>query len=254
MGNFATVDGLDRHQIVKLDVGRDPATVANWETKRYKSARAWAFDWYMRDPDIRPERHLLRGRHHRRVLRRRRRRHLYATPRWETAATGTTCSPPGWSTPAGTPWSALTGQAVYVGGHQRWLNNRFAGDGAGRARRPAGSRRGRPAQRFAAELDGEHASRDVKASSSSTPRPAATACGGAATVVASPASVMSCARAAAGRRWHRGAAALGVPPAQRPVELGLQRRLGHALCYSSYNGASFGSNSSLNTPGESTGA
>ena len=54
IGNFATVNGLDRHQIVKLNVGSNPATVANWETDRYKSTCSSTFDSYMRDVDIDP--------------------------------------------------------------------------------------------------------------------------------------------------------------------------------------------------------
>ena len=52
MGNFATVNGLDRRQVVVLNVGSNPASVANWQTNRYKNSCSSTFDTYMRDVDI----------------------------------------------------------------------------------------------------------------------------------------------------------------------------------------------------------
>ena len=49
---------------------------------------------------------------------------------------------------------AITGTAVYVGGHFRWMNNAFAADTAGHGRRPArGHRRAGPEQRAALLLE-----------------------------------------------------------------------------------------------------
>ena len=134
IGNFATVNGLDRHQIVKLNVGSNPATVANWETDRYKSTCSSTFDSYMRDVDIDPS-----GTYF-----------VVVTTgaffggatsgtscdtimRWEMNATGNALQP-NWVDYTGgdTTWSVLsTGHAIYVGGHMRWMNNPFAGDSAG---------------------------------------------------------------------------------------------------------------------------
>ena len=52
IGNFATVNGLDFRQIVKLNVGSRPATIAEWAVNRYKSVCASKFDSYMRDAAI----------------------------------------------------------------------------------------------------------------------------------------------------------------------------------------------------------
>jgi len=134
IGNFATVDGLDRHQIVKLNVGSNPATVSNWETDRYKSTCSSTFDSYMRDVDIDPS-----GTYF-----------VVGTTgaffggsgsgvscdtimRWEMNASGNALQP-NWVDYTGgdTTWSVLsTGHAIYVGGHMRWMNNPFAGDSAG---------------------------------------------------------------------------------------------------------------------------
>ena len=55
------------------------------------------------------------------------------TSRWPTTATGTALQPT-WVDYTGgdTLYSvAVTGTAIYVGGHKRWMNNPFAGDRAG---------------------------------------------------------------------------------------------------------------------------
>jgi hypothetical protein len=134
IGNFTTVDGLDRWQIVKIDLSTSPASIANWETDRYKKPCVSKFDSYMRDVDIAPD-----GTHF-----------LVATTgafmggpgagvlcdtvtRWPMSASGNALQP-AWADYTGgdTTWTVLsTGSAIYVGGHMRWENNSFRGDAAG---------------------------------------------------------------------------------------------------------------------------
>jgi hypothetical protein len=134
IGNFTTVDGLDRWQIVKIDLSTSPASIADWETDRYKRPCVSKFDSYMRDVDIAPD-----GSHF-----------LVATTgafmggpgagvlcdtvtRWPMSAIGNALQPV-WADYTGgdTTWTVLsTGSAIYVGGHMRWENNSFRGDAAG---------------------------------------------------------------------------------------------------------------------------
>ena len=94
IGNFATVNGLDFRQIVKLNVGSRPATISDWQTNRYKSVCASKFDSYMRDVDIAPDGTYFvvatTGRLHRRpgsgVL-------CDTVTRWEMSATGSDLQP-----------------------------------------------------------------------------------------------------------------------------------------------------------------
>ena len=131
VGNFATVGGLSRHQIVMLDLSGDTAQLANWYTPRYEAACSTSFDSYMRDIDFAPNGTYFvvstTG--------------AYRAPprlcdsqaRWETSATGTDIQPT-WVNYTGgdtTYAVALTGTAVYVGGHFRWANNPFVADAAG---------------------------------------------------------------------------------------------------------------------------
>ena len=55
IGNFRTVNGLDRVQAVMLDLTTSPATVANWRTIRYEPDCAGGFEYYVRDIDVSPD-------------------------------------------------------------------------------------------------------------------------------------------------------------------------------------------------------
>ena len=134
IGNFTRIDGLDRWQIGMVDLTTTPASVANWETDRYKPTCASRFDTYLRDVDFSPDGSYLVvvttgafwGGAGAGVL-------CDTAARWETSATGTALQPT-WVDYTGgdTLYSvAVTGAAVYVGGHERWANNPFAGDAAG---------------------------------------------------------------------------------------------------------------------------
>jgi PKD repeat protein len=131
IGNFTQVDGQDRRQIFMLDLTGPAAALANWQTNFYTSTCASVFNTYMRDLDISPEGSYFvvstTG--------------AYRAPpsacdthsRFETGATGTGITPT-WVNYTGgdtTYAVAITGVAVYVGGHFRWANNPLAGDSAG---------------------------------------------------------------------------------------------------------------------------
>lgn len=131
VGNFTSVGGLARRQIVVLDLTGAQAQVADWYTPRYEAACSSSFDTYMRDVDFAPN-----GRYFVVTT-----TGAYRSPprlcdthaRWETGASGTDVQPT-WVNYTGGDTSyavAVTGTAVYVGGHFRWGNNPFAADRPG---------------------------------------------------------------------------------------------------------------------------
>jgi hypothetical protein len=135
IGNFATVGGQPRVQVAVLDTSGATTTLARWATNRYDRAHnscARVFDTFTRDVDFSPDGSYFV---------------VSATgafaggaasgtmcdtvARWEVASTG---NDPTWSDYTGgdtTYGVAVTGSAVYVGGHMRWQNNPFQGDQAG---------------------------------------------------------------------------------------------------------------------------
>jgi hypothetical protein len=130
VGNWTYVAGLQRDQIVMVDLASNPATVADWATTRFQQQCAKVFDTYMRDIDISPDGGwfvvVTTGSYRAGSL-------CDSSSRWEIGATGPGQQPT-WVDYTGgdTLYSvAITGTAVYVGGHQRWVNNSFAADRAG---------------------------------------------------------------------------------------------------------------------------
>ncbi|MEU8005190.1 malectin domain-containing carbohydrate-binding protein [Catellatospora sp. NPDC049111] len=131
VGNFKKAGGVLHDQIVKLDLGVSSASIADWNTTRYTPRCAWwAFDSYMRDLAYSPDGSyfvvVTTGAPNSGTL-------CDAAARWENAATGEDLQPT-WVDYAGgdTLLSVgITEQAVYVGGHIRWMNNSFGGDSAG---------------------------------------------------------------------------------------------------------------------------
>ncbi|MEX2101755.1 MAG: PKD domain containing protein, partial [Actinomycetota bacterium] len=133
IGNFKRAGGQVREQIAMVDLSSTPDSLANWQTNRFPASDcSSSFDTYMRDVDI-----SLDGSYF-----------AVATTgaydggppvlcdtvsRWETGARGSNLQPT-WVDYTGgdTLYSvAITGTAIYVGGHQRWMNNPFAGDSKG---------------------------------------------------------------------------------------------------------------------------
>jgi PKD repeat protein len=130
IGNFTQIEGQGRQFIAKIDLGGS-ATLSSWATNFYTNTCNKVFDTYMRDLDFAPDSSYF----------------VVSTTgayggsnapcdvitRWETSATG-----PGqeatWRDYTGgdtTYAVAVTGAAVYIGGHMRWMNNPYAGDAPG---------------------------------------------------------------------------------------------------------------------------
>ncbi|HTE70292.1 MAG TPA: hypothetical protein VK942_16300 [Actinomycetes bacterium] len=130
IGNWTYVAGLQRDQIVMVDLTTSPVGVADWATTRYQQQCARVFATYMRDIDISADGSYFvvgtTGAYRAGSM-------CDTAGRWETGRTGSGQQPT-WVNYTGgdTLYSvAITGTAVYVGGHQRWMNNSFAGDRAG---------------------------------------------------------------------------------------------------------------------------
>ena len=134
IGNFTSIGGVERWQAGMIDLSTTPATVANWETDRYRPTCISSLDTYMRDIDFSPDGSYFVivttgaffGGATSGVL-------CDAASRWETSAIGENLNPT-WTDYTGgdTLHSvAITGTAIYIGGHQRWMNNPFAGDSPG---------------------------------------------------------------------------------------------------------------------------
>jgi hypothetical protein len=130
IGNWTLVNGLQRDQIVMVDLTTTPASVFDWATTRYQQQCASVFDTYMRDVDVSPDGTYFvvgtTGAYRAGSL-------CDTAARWELGRTGSGQQPT-WVDYTGgdTLYSvAITGTAVYVGGHQRWLNNPYRGDRAG---------------------------------------------------------------------------------------------------------------------------
>jgi len=132
IGNFKRVDGTVHDQIAMWNLkGGDRATLRDWKTTRLEpECLAKVFDSYVRDVDFSPD-----GRYF----------VLAATggdragtlcdsaSRWETGASGQNVQPSWVASTGGDSLlsTAVTGEAVYVGGHQRWLNNDLGNNRAG---------------------------------------------------------------------------------------------------------------------------
>lgn len=134
IGNFTTVGGQARRQIALLDLTPTTAAVSTWSTQRFATACSSTFQTYMRDVDISPDggyfvvvtTGAFFGGANAGVL-------CDTASRWEIGPTAANQQPT-WVDYAGgdTTFSvAVTGAAVYVGGHFRWWNNPFAGDKVG---------------------------------------------------------------------------------------------------------------------------
>ncbi|MFI6518294.1 PKD domain-containing protein [Spirillospora sp. NPDC050679] len=125
VGNFSSVSGSVRRQIVMLDLTGPTAQLANWDTVRYADQCSASFDTYMRDIDFAPDGSYFvvttTGAYGGTT------RLCDTHARWETGKTGAGQQPT-WVNITGGDTSyavEITDAAVYVGGHFRWANNPF---------------------------------------------------------------------------------------------------------------------------------
>jgi hypothetical protein len=130
IGNWTLANGLQRDQIVMVDLTTTPDSVFDWATTRFQQQCAAVFDTYMRDVDIAPDGSYFviatTGAYRAGSL-------CDTASRWELGRTGSGQQPT-WVDYTGgdTLYSvAITGPTVYVGGHQRWLNNPLRSGSAG---------------------------------------------------------------------------------------------------------------------------
>ena len=132
VGNFSRVGGLPRLQVAMLDLTTTPVGVADWQTGEFpvfvpNSTLTWCaseFPSYLRDVDFSPDGSYF-------VIAttgaNRPNRLCDTITRWESDATG------GGQKPSWATWSggdsfislAATGAAVYVGGHNQYVNNPY---------------------------------------------------------------------------------------------------------------------------------
>lgn len=131
-GNFKYADGEIRDQVVQIDLsGSKAAVLGTWATSRLDDlCFSWAFDSWVRDVSFSPDGQFFvisgTGGGVRNSL-------CDAASRFETDATSTDAQPT-WVSESGgdTNWAnAITSNAVFVGGHQRWANNPTGVDYAG---------------------------------------------------------------------------------------------------------------------------
>ncbi|MEH1017085.1 malectin domain-containing carbohydrate-binding protein, partial [Micromonospora sp. CPCC 206060] len=130
IGNFKKADGVLHDQIVKLDLGETSATIADWNTSRYTPRCAYnAFDSYVRDVAYSPDSSyfvvVTTGAAFTGTL-------CDTAARWEDAATGSDLQPTWIGYSGGDTFLSvgISEQAVYVGGHLRWMNNSLGKDKA----------------------------------------------------------------------------------------------------------------------------
>ncbi|WFE31022.1 hypothetical protein [Micromonospora sp. WMMD975] len=130
VGNFSSVAGQARHQLAVANLSTTGATLSGWSTTRYQPQCARTMPTYMRGVDISAD------------------GAWFVVVSTGAAFPGTLCDTasrfefgtetagkqPTWANYTGgdTLLSvAITGAAVYVGGHQRWLDNPQGRDSAG---------------------------------------------------------------------------------------------------------------------------
>ena len=131
IGNFIDANGLDRSQIFMVDLTTTPASVANWETDRFKDQCISSFITYLKDVEFSPN-----GDYFVVVTTggNRATRMCDTASRWETSATGNAIQPTWISWAGGDSFVsvAVTGPAVYIGGHFQYVNQPYVAPNCGR--------------------------------------------------------------------------------------------------------------------------
>lgn len=134
IGNFRTVAGQSRVQVVQIDTGGATAAVTDWSTTRYSTACAPVFPTYTLGLDISPDGDYFvistggafNGGVNSGTL-------CDTVARWEMDRSGSGQQPTWVDYIGGDTTTAIhiTGSAVYMGGHFRWVNSPFVGDAVG---------------------------------------------------------------------------------------------------------------------------
>ena len=131
LGNWTTVDGLDRDLLVLLDTSGATSVVSTWQTSFFAPGCSHSFDTYMRDLDISADGTWA-------VVSTTGAYGGVTSPcdtqtRWDLTTTAQNLKPV-WTNVTGgdtTYAVAIAGPVVYIGGHFRWANNPYAADAAG---------------------------------------------------------------------------------------------------------------------------
>ncbi|MFC5940619.1 hypothetical protein ABUL04_30440 [Micromonospora harpali] len=130
IGNFKKADGVLHDQVVRIDLGASAATVSSWNTNRFEPRCSYkSFDSYVRDVSFSPDGSYFvivsTGAPYAGTL-------CDAAARFETSSTGTSVQPTWVAYTGGDTFLSvgITEQAIYVGGHFRWLNNTSATNSA----------------------------------------------------------------------------------------------------------------------------
>ncbi|WP_405143633.1 hypothetical protein OG589_38930 [Sphaerisporangium sp. NBC_01403] len=130
-GSFTTLDGLRRPQLGLIDIGAARPSVTDWHTEAYAADCKDVFPSYVRGLDFSPDGQYFvivttGGAKGAKKL-------CDSAARFETYSHGDTIRPTWVNFTGGDSLYsvAVTGAAVYVGGHQRWLNNPRGSDSAG---------------------------------------------------------------------------------------------------------------------------
>ena len=133
VGNFRKANGLDRDQVVQINLTGTSSSIDPWQTNGFKPlCYNFANDWTVRQVSLSPDDSYFvvgAGGGGGPVL----------GTLCDTATKWVTYNPvtdakPEWVSAAGgdTIWAvAVSEHAVYIGGHQRWMNNTLANDYAG---------------------------------------------------------------------------------------------------------------------------
>jgi hypothetical protein len=129
-GTFTRVDGQRRYQIAMINTSGTPK-LSTWATERYATPCSSSFDTYMRGIDFAPDGSyfvvVTTGAPHGTT------QLCDSAARWETNKTGSGQNPTwvNWTGGDTLLSVSVTGKAVYVGGHQRWMDNPQGHDSAG---------------------------------------------------------------------------------------------------------------------------
>ncbi|GAA1604320.1 PKD domain containing protein [Actinoplanes couchii] len=130
VGAFLKSGGADRTQIALFDTGGPGAVLSNWWTDAFKPTCMKGFDTYLRQVKFSPDGNYVvvaatgRASSAQKLC--------DAAARFETRGTGE--QNPTWVQRTGGDSLyavAITGPAVYLGGHQRWFDNPYGTDGNG---------------------------------------------------------------------------------------------------------------------------